>query len=180
MDNSQPTSTGSSKISKQPNLSNAERSTATSAPSSSSQAPASPTSSSTPAHKCLIVHARNLPKTSHIWIQGVIVGISLHDQVLRQLVIDDGSALAVVQVNPKRHKTFTVSEVKIGSYLMATGSMSKRFKGFKIGLNAFTVRDLSSNAAFSQMLWNLEVVDAYLYHHETQRQGQQELQQLNQ
>lgn len=149
----------------------------------------------TPARKCLIIHARELPKQTMVWVQGTVVGITdplttlqaslqttiAHPEIQTQhqpfstqaptsispqqyeLAVDDGSAIARVQVNPKRDPALSLQRLRLGSYVLAVGTMCAKLKGTRMGMKAFVVRDLSVNGGILQTLWNLEVVDAYLY-----------------
>lgn len=151
----------------------------------------------TPARKCLIIHARELPKQTMVWVQGTVVGITdplatlqtSHQTTKTQpetqaqhqpfstqaptsispqqyeLAVDDGSAIARVQVNPKRDPALSLQRLRLGSYVLAVGTMCAKLKGTRMGMKAFVVRDLSVNGGILQTLWNLEVVDSYLYHH---------------
>lgn len=120
-----------------------------------------------PACKGLIRYVRTLPKESLVWIQGTIVALTE-----KEVSIDDGSAIARVQFNPRRDSALSVEALRPGGYIMVIGSMSAKLKGYRMGMRAFTIRDLTPNAAFLETLWNLEVVDAYLHRHSIEKEKQ--------
>lgn len=130
--------------------------------------PQRPLSSSSSSQKGLISYVRTLPKNSIVWIQGTIVGLTEN-----QISIDDSSAIARVQFNQKRDAALNIEALRPGAYVMVVGQMCAKLKGFRMGMRAFTIRDLTPNAAFLQTLWNLEVVDAYLHHRQSETQQQQ-------
>lgn len=122
-------------------------------------------SEGTSACKGLISYVRTLPKESLVWIQGTVVGLKQ-----KEVSVDDGSAIARVQFNPKRDSALNIEALCPGAYIMVIGLMSAKLKGYRMGMRAFTVRDLTPNAVFLETLWNLEVVDAYLYRHSIEKE----------
>lgn len=117
-----------------------------------------------PAKKQLIRVARNLPKRSHVWIQGVLVWKSEN-----QIAVDDGTGIARVDVcnQEKRDLASCVHTLDEGSYIMVVGETAGKFKGHRLGIRAMTVRDLTAQGVMMESLWNLETVDAFLHEHET-------------
>lgn len=113
-----------------------------------------------PATKCLIRTARLLPKLTVVWIQGIVVWTSEE-----QIAIDDGSGIARVHIQhyDRRDLASCIQHVKVGMYVMVVGEFMSRFRGFRMGMKATTIRDLTPHAPEIECLWNLEVIDAYLY-----------------
>lgn len=136
---------------------------------SSPEPPASGTSIPECAQKGLIRVIRELPKKTIVWVQGIVV-----KKYPGHLVVDDGSGIARVPLTDAlkiRDAAFNEDDFQLGSYIMVIGRMHAKLKNFRVGINATTVRTLSSDQApFLESLWNLEIVDSYLYQFETQMQ----------
>lgn len=121
-----------------------------------------------PARKCLVRHARSLGKRKTVWIQGVVVWTGEN-----QLAIDDGSGIARVDVtnHRKRDLASCVPSLKVGDYVLAVGEVIGRYKGHRLGLRATTVRNLTHSGDMMESMWHLEVIDAFLYRKEMEREG---------
>ncbi|PXF42561.1 hypothetical protein BWQ96_07723 [Gracilariopsis chorda] len=122
-----------------------------------------------PARKCLVRHARFLGKKKTVWIQGVVVWTGEN-----QFAIDDGSGIARVDVlnHRKRDLASCVLSLKVGDYVLAVGEVIGRYKGHRLGLRATTVRTLTQSGDMMESMWHLEVIDAFLYRKEKEREDE--------
>lgn len=114
---------------------------------------------STPARKGFILYVRTFPKGTEIWIQGTVIATAENE-----ITIDDGSAVARIQYKVKRDNSLDETAYRTGAYIMAVGKMSMRLKENRMGMLAHTIRYLSPNGPFLKKLWELEVVDSFLFH----------------
>lgn len=128
----------------------------------STQSPNSSTPIS-PATKSLIRTARFLPRHIPAWIQGTIVWRSPD-----LIAVDDASGIALVSLNllPKEDPAANTDALFAGMYVMVIGRVIKRLIRGRVGMVATTVRDLTVYAPMLECLWNLEVVDAFLWEKE--------------
>lgn len=120
----------------------------------------SPSQEPHPAQKGLIRSVRLVPKKTVVWIQGTIVWMG--DE---QIAIDDGSGVARIHILGYERKDVAsaLDQLHVGKYIMVVGEMHSKFRGHRMGMTASTIRDLSSHGPLTESLWNLEVVDSFLY-----------------
>lgn len=138
--------------------------------SPSTQSPHSATPLS-PATKSLIRTARFLPRYIPAWIQGTIVWRSPD-----LIAVDDASGIALVSLKllPKEDPAAIIDVLSAGMYVMIIGRVIRRLIRGRVGMVATTVRDLTVYAPMLECLWNLEVVDAFLWEKEKEDASQTE------